>query len=122
MSGLKLGELLCTGLHSRDRRGLNFGAGVGGSCPSLSACARMEGSGFRQDRVMVAAVQLVYHTDLARRPSQGGKAGRPLLAELCPSEKVVQEPALSGLEIWLCYSLASYAASWGLRFLTPQMG
>lgn len=71
---------------------------------------------------MVMVVQLVYHMDLDGRLSQGGKAGRPLLAELCASEKVAQETALSGLEIWLCYSLASYAASWRLRFLTPQMG
>lgn len=36
--------------------------------------------------------------------------------------QAAREPALSGLEIWLCSSLASYSASWSLGFLTPQLG
>ena len=62
-----------------------------------------------------------------RRAGRGGQAQaeHPAHAPWSGGAFGVQaagEPALSGLEIWLCSSLASYSASWSLGFLTPQVG
>lgn len=71
---------------------------------------------------MPFAVQPVYDAELARRLSRGGRSARPPLAKLRTPGTAAREPALSAMGICLCCLLASSTASWGLRFLTPQMG